>query len=85
MHKLILGVATLTLLSVLAAAAPAKAAGVIVGPYGGRVVYGPYVPYRHYGAYPHLHGPAYVARGPRCWRSARVRADGALVYRRVCI
>jgi hypothetical protein len=70
----------------IAAATPADAAAVIVGPRGGYVVYGrPYVHYGFYPGYPRFYGPrTYVAVGPHCWRSARVRLDGAVVYRRVC-
>jgi len=81
------GAAAAAIMSTLAASAPAKAAEVIVAaprPYVAAYYRYPY--YGYYPRYPRVYAaPGYVVAGPRCWRSARVRFDGAVVYRRVCI
>jgi hypothetical protein len=87
MRNLAIAAVAATILSTFAASMPAKAAEVIVAGHG------PYVTahyrYPYYGDYPRYPrvyaAPGYVVAGPRCWRSARVRFDGAVVYRRVCI
>ena len=87
MRKLAFGAAAAAIISMLAAGAPAQAAEVIVAgraPYVAAYYRYPY--YGYYPRYPRIYAaPGYVVAGPRCWRSARVRFDGAVVYRRVCI
>lgn len=79
MRMLTLGAASAAVFTCLAAT-PASATEVVVRGYGPRAVY--VHPYPYYRAYrPHWR---YVAAGPHCWRSARVRFDGAVVYRRIC-
>jgi hypothetical protein len=87
MRKLAFGAASAAIMSMFAASAPAKAAEVIVAgqaPYVAAYYRYPY--YGYYPRYPRVYAaPGYVVAGPRCWSSARVRFDGAVVYRRVCI
>jgi hypothetical protein len=87
MRKLAFGAASAAIMSMFGASAPAKAAEVIVAgqaPYVAAYYRYPY--YGYYPRYPRVYAaPGYVVAGPRCWRSARARFDGAVVYRRVCI
>jgi hypothetical protein len=86
MRSSMIGAAAAAFVSALATASPAQSAEVVVHGYAPRAVYVHRYPYfRYYPRYPRVYAPAgYVAVGPNCWRSVRVRVDGAVVYRRVC-